>query len=217
VSRPLQRRPASRNIEKIILIACEGSKTEPLYFNSIRQDLRSRTLKIIVIPAQNKTDPSSIIDRVIEERKKLKDDGRWTNRDSAWAVFDGDEHIEKSLESWQNAMIKAQTKQIKLAITNPCFELWYLIHFQDHFAQINRDQLKNLLKKHIPDYNKSLCLYPNPLKPLTEQAIQRAKQMARQTEHNKLDKYSNPCCSDLPELVGSLLELTNSFNSRISS
>lgn len=41
MSRPLQRRPASRNIEKIILIACEGSKTEPLYFKSIRQDLRS--------------------------------------------------------------------------------------------------------------------------------------------------------------------------------
>lgn len=53
-----------------ILIACEGSKTEPIYFNSIRNDLRSPTLEIIVLPPQKKTDPGNIIERLIEERQR---------------------------------------------------------------------------------------------------------------------------------------------------
>ncbi|MEH1863972.1 MAG: RloB family protein [Nostoc sp.] len=208
--RKLNRRPPSRNIAQKILIACEGSKTEPIYFNSIRNELRSSTLDIIVLPHQNKTDPRSIIERLIEERQQRKDNQQWSTEDEAWAVFDGDEHIEKSLENWQSAINRATSQKINLAITNPCFELWYLIHFQDHFAQINRDRLVNLLGKHIPNYDKSMCLYPKPLKSLTEQAIQRAEKMAKEIERNELSEHSNPCCSGLPKLISSLLSLENS-------
>jgi len=210
VPRNLSRRPPSRNIAQKILIACEGSKTEPIYFNSIRNDLRSPTLNIIVLPHQSKTDPRSIIERLIEERQQRKDNQQWSKEDNAWAVFDGDEHIEKSLANWQSAIERAKSKKINLAITNPCFELWYLIHFQDHFAQITRDSLMNLLKKHIADYDKSMCLYPNPLKLLTEQAIQRAEKITKQIERNELDEHSNPCCNGLHKLISSLLNLENS-------
>ncbi|MBE8997629.1 RloB domain-containing protein [Nostoc sp. LEGE 12447] len=208
--RKLNRHAPSRNIAQKILIACEGSKTEPIYFNSIRNELRSSTLDIIVLPHQNKTDPRSIIERLIEERQQRKDNQQWSKEDEAWAVFDGDEHIEKSLENWQSAINRATSQKINLAITNPCFELWYLIHFQDHFAQINRDRLVNLLGKHIPNYDKSMCLYPKPLKSLTEQAIQRAEKMAKQIERNELSEHSNPCCRGLPKLISSLLSLDNS-------
>ncbi|MBG1271506.1 RloB family protein [Nostoc sp. WHI] len=207
--RQLNRRSPSRNIAQKILIACEGSKTEPIYFNSIRNELRSPTLDIIILPHQNKTDPTSIIERLIEERQQRKDNQQWTKEDKAWAVFDGDEHIEKSLANWQSTINRAKSQKINLAITNPCFELWYLIHFQDYFAQITRDRLLNLLKKHIPDYDKSMCLYPKPLKSLTEQAIERADKIAKQIERNELDEYSNPCCSELPKLISSLLSLKN--------
>lgn len=58
--RKLNRRPPSREIAQKILIACEGSKTEPIYFESIRNELRLRTLNIIVL-RQNKTDPRGIV------------------------------------------------------------------------------------------------------------------------------------------------------------
>ncbi len=208
--RKLNRRPSSRNIAQKILIVCEGSKTEPIYFNSIRNDLRSLTLNIIVLPHQNKTDPHSIIERLIKERQQRKDNQQWSKEYEAWAVFDGDEHIEKNLANWQSAIALAKSQKINLAIKNPCFELWYLIHFQDHFAQINRDSLINLLRKHIADYDKSMCLDTNPLKLLTEQAIQRADKIAKQIERNELDKHSNPCCSGLSKLISSLLSLENS-------
>lgn len=139
----------------------------------------------------------------------MKDEKRWSNKDVAWAVFDGDEHIEKSRASWDNAINRAKNQNIQLAITNPCFELWYLIHFQEHLGQINRGKLIKLLEKHIPDYDKSMCLYPKPLKQLTKDAIQCADKIAKQIERNELDEHSNPCCISLPNLISSLLNLEN--------
>jgi hypothetical protein len=206
--RKLNRRPPSREPAQKILIACEGSKTEPLYFESIRNELRLQTLKIIVLH-HNKTDPRGIIERLIEERKKMKKSQEWSDKDSAWAVFDGDEHIEKSSATWQSAIDRAKSQNIQLAITNPCFELWYLIHFQDHYAQVNRDKVVSNLRKHISNYDKSMCLYPEPLKAVTEKAIQRAAKIAEQIQRNELDEHSNPCCSGLPNLVSCLLNLNN--------
>ncbi|TAE58102.1 MAG: RloB domain-containing protein, partial [Nostocales cyanobacterium] len=172
MARKLERSQPSRKITQKILIACEGSKTEPIYFNSIRNDLRSPTLEIIVLPPQKKTDPGNIIERLIAERQQMRNEKRWTTNDAAWAVFDGDEHIERSQENWYKAINRANSQKINLAITNPCFELWYLIHFQDHLSQINRDKLlnllnKNLLNRNLPEYDKSMSLYPKPLKSLT--------------------------------------------------
>ncbi|MCP2730473.1 RloB family protein [Limnofasciculus baicalensis] len=210
MSKNLKRHPPSRNTAKKILIACEGSKTEPDYFESIRQDLRLRTLQIIVLRHQGKTDPRSIIERVIEERQKMKLNQRWTEGDTAWAVFDGDEHIEKSLDHWCGAINRAKSQKIQLAITNPSFELWYLIHFRDQFSQINRHQAIALLKEYIPNYDKSKCFYPKPLKPLTSEAIKRGEKMAGQIQRAGLDEYSNPSCNGLPNLIRLLLNLEKS-------
>lgn len=202
-----KRNPPSRQPARKILIACEGSKTEPDYFKSIRQDLRSSTLEIIILPSQCKTDPWSIIEQAIEKRKEMRTDSRWLQGDTAWAVFDGDEHIEKSIANWRSAIDRAKSQKIQLAITNPYFELWYLIHFQNQFAQINRNRAIALLKDYIPNYDKSKCFYPKPLKPLTDNAIKRAERMAEQIQRDGLDEYSNPCCNGLPNLIRSLLSL----------
>lgn len=55
-----------------------------------------------------------------------------------------------------------------------------------------------------------MCLYPKPLKSLTEQAIQRAEKIAKQIERNELYEHSNPCCSGLAKLISRLLTLENS-------
>lgn len=205
--RKLARQRPSKKIGQKILIACEGSKTEPGYFESIRRELRLTTLQIILVPHRGKTDPRSVVDTAIEKRQEMRREKSWTQGDKAWAIFDGDEHIEQNYENWKGAIDRAKSQDVHLAITNPCFEFWYLIHFRDHFSQINRDRVVTLLKDHIPDYEKSICLYPRPLKDLTTQAIQRAERIAEQIQRDALDEYSNPCCSKLPDLVQSLLNL----------
>jgi hypothetical protein len=51
---------------------------------------------------------------------------------------------------------QARAQRIELAISNPSFELWALLHFQDQTAWIHRDTVRAKLKNHIPGYKKEL-------------------------------------------------------------
>ncbi len=201
------RQPPSRNIAPKILIVCEGSKTEPKYFKSIRQHRRLQTLQVKIIDAAGKTDPRSIVQRAIEERQQIKAENGWEKLDQAWAVFDGDEHIETDPKNWEQAIQTAAKQKINLAITNPCFEFWYLLHYQDALSQMTAATALKKLKQHVPQYDKSSPMYPDPLADRTHQAINRAQKIAAQIQRDRLHEYSNLCCSRLPELIETLLRL----------
>ncbi|AFY73294.1 hypothetical protein Syn7502_01191 [Synechococcus sp. PCC 7502] len=195
-------------VGKKILIACEGKYTEPRYFYAIREDLRLNKELIKVVPHDG-TDPLSIVNALVEARQDAKSERRWSSGDSAWAVMDGDEHITNNPANWYQAIQRAKSQKINLAITNPSIEFWYLIHFQDHFANIQRDKATELLKQHIPAYDKSVCYYFNLLKPNTPNAIARANKLTNLSKGNNLSEYSNPCCSGISRLVQSLFSLGN--------
>ena len=46
---------------------------------------------------------------------------------------------------------------IELAVSNPCFEVWLLLHHVDHKAFVNDGKAAcALLNKHVPGYDKKL-------------------------------------------------------------
>jgi hypothetical protein len=204
MAKSFQRKAPSKPIGNKILIACEGKETEPKYFNAIRKDLRLSTVQVLVLPHDG-TDPLSVVNAVLEARQDAKLEKRWEKEDSAWAVFDGDEHITNNPTNWKQAIQKAESQKINLAITNPSIEFWYLIHFQDHFANIQRGKAKELLKQHIPAYDKSVCYYLDFLKPNTSDAIARSNKLSNLSMFNELSEYVNPCCSGISRLVEALL------------
>lgn len=201
-----KRNAPKKDVAKKILIACEGKYTEPEYFKAIRQDLRLTTVKIIILPHDG-TDPLSVVNKVLEEKQDRKRDRTWLEEDSAWAVFDGDEHIQRDPNNWHQAIQKAKKENIQLAITNPSIELWYLIHFQDHAASISQDKARERLNKHLPNYDKARCYYQEKLKGLTQDAIARANKLDKLARRNNLPEHSNPCCSGISKLVEMLLKL----------
>ena len=201
-----KRNVPKKEVAKKILIACEGKYTEPLYLKAIKQDLRLSTVKITILPHDG-TDPLSVVNKVLDKRQEVKREGTWEKEDLAWAVFDGDEHIQKDPNNWHQAIQKAKKENIRLAITNPSIEFWYLIHFQEHSSNISQDKAKNHLKQHIPNYDKSGCYYPEPLKKFNQEAIARAKKLDDLANQNKLPEHSNPCCSGISQLVEMLLKL----------
>ncbi len=206
MAKSFQRKASTKSVGKKILIACEGKKTESKYFNAIRTDLNLPKERINVVPHEH-TDPLGIVQIVCNARENLKFEKRWGKEDLAWAVFDGDEHIENNPTNWHQAIQKAKSQNINLAITNPNIEFWYLIHFQDHFANIQRDKAEELLKQYIPNYDKSVCYYLNFLKPNTLGAIARSDKLSEFSRLNQLSEHSNPCCSGLSSLVRILLNL----------
>lgn len=203
--RPFQRPRNPRAVGKQIIIVCEGKKTERGYFEEIRKSLRLPTLRIHVVHP-DATDPRSIVRAAIDYRQERKSERSWTAGDRAWAVFDGDEHRLENPANWNDAIQIAASKDIKLAVSNPSFELWYLLHYREHVGPLTRQDALRLLREHIENYQKADRLWPVPLQPLTAEAISRAKRIAERATADGLPPHTNPC-TGVCDLVESLLAL----------
>ena len=88
--------------------------------------------------------------------------------DSVWAVFDVDDHPHVPA-----AIELARDNAINLAISNPAFELWLLLHFRDQPGMQGRAAVRRLLDTYVKDYDKSVN-YRN-YEDGYEDAVKRAK------------------------------------------
>lgn len=205
---PFQRPTRHRTTGPKFLVACKGDG-EKAYLEAIRQSLRLSDRQIIVRNEKG-TDPLSVIRSVIEHRTELKKEGRWlAKKDRVWAAFDGDEHRDNDAENWYQALDLAQAQRIKLALTNPSLELWYLLHFQDQQSYIHRDKAVEELRKHVPQYMK-----PLPLRSATpeerQDAIQRAARLDQRNREMGRPFHNNPS-SGMGKLIELLLKLDKSL------
>jgi hypothetical protein len=146
------RRPQREIRKQRFLIVCEGEVTEPEYFEDTRHLLRL-LVDLEIIPGG---DPKRLVERAVEKKnesaasaRKRSDD--YLRYDQVWCVFDVDEH-----GRLRDALQQARDNEISVAVSNPCFELWALLHFQDQNAYIERDKVRELCKKHMPGYRKQL-------------------------------------------------------------
>ena len=87
----LGRRKPFRVPNKLLLIVCEGRRTEPNYFHSIRQEKRLSIAHIEIVPGNIcGTDPDNIVRYAIKEQKRRRKDEMF---DEVWCVFDRDDHL----------------------------------------------------------------------------------------------------------------------------
>jgi hypothetical protein len=70
---------------------------------------------------------------------------------------------------------QARDNGIELAISNPCFELWALLHFRDQCKHIERGPLHHACGQYMPGYDKRLPT--KILHPLLETALRRARDL----------------------------------------
>jgi hypothetical protein len=181
----LRRRAPFRDPLPRVLIVCEGTKTEPGYFDDLRRSYRT-VLEIEISPGGV---PGTLVQRAVEMKKDAvrlaksqRDDH--LRFDEIWCVFDIDDHPNVTA-----AQQRARDNGIDLAISNPCFELWILLHFQDWRAHIARQVLRGLCRRHLPGYVKDVPA--DILSPLCELAERRAYELDRwQADQGR--QYANP-------------------------
>jgi hypothetical protein len=139
-------------------ILCEGEKTEPNYLSSYIEAYcqANRRLQVIKIEKTKANTPVTLVNAAIKEKGKVPDG------DVFWVVYDRESQQKHSDKLHADAYEKAQQKDIKLAISNVCFELWLLLHFQDSAAPYSSydDLIKNsplraeCKKRDLADYAK---------------------------------------------------------------
>ena len=116
--------------------------------------------------------------------------------DEVWCVFDSDNSTNDSI---QRAMKSAGDK-IKICLSNPCFELWYLIHFDYFDKKISTKDLLSKLETHLKNYDKTKD-YFDTLFSKRDAAIKNAKKLNAKhektgTERNGFD-YRPALCKKI--------------------
>jgi hypothetical protein len=173
----LKRRRPRREPRPRILIVCEGRRTEPKYFDALRIKFRA-VVEVTVEPAG--PTPKPLVERAVKMKEEAERDARaqrdsFLQYDEVWCVFDIDQH-----PYLPDARQHAQANGISLAISNPCFELCALLHFQEQSGFLNGRTARARLKKHLPRYDKVLPF--ESLDPHYLIAVTRAQHLDRRCE-----------------------------------
>ncbi|MGA9486343.1 MAG: RloB family protein [Methylocella sp.] len=131
---------------------CEGKNTEPDYFHALKKLFGGVLIDIEPVGG----DPKAVVDSAIScaESRGLCKGGQRRKRnsfellDEVWAVFDKDVHAH-----FQQAIQRCCEKSIGVARSNPCFEVWLILHFQEFERPDDRHAVQKLLKTICPQYD----------------------------------------------------------------
>lgn len=187
----LRRRAGTRAPKKRVLVVCEGEKTEPQYLRHVNGRAREALIELEIVDERS-TSPKRIVERGCQMRRDAERARRRTKDPNAaieevWCVFDVDEHA-----NIREAKLQAQDNGVNVAISNPSIEIWFALHFVDCFAWTHRDAAKELVLKHIPDYDKKF-LSIDPLLGRYEVARDRAQRLEAKHEGDETQfPHDNP-------------------------
>lgn len=167
----------------------EGECTEPQYIVGYEQLVRNASVYIEV--ARERGEPKKVVEIAkaqkgwaAAEAKRRGDP--WLDFDEVWCVFDRDSH-----ERFDEAIQMARDNGFHLAVSNPCIELWLLLHFRDSPGAREREDLHRMLRKRLlPGYDKHLdfALFEDHV----ETACTRARRLDQQAEARGDPPYGNP-------------------------
>lgn len=196
-----KRTPGKRDPVRVIRVLTEGAVTEPCYL----AEWNRRNRDIHIDFAGYGMDPLSLVRRAREHQKHNRQSGtgpRKTKFDEIWCVFDVDEHANLC-----QALLEARQNGIKITLSNPCFELWPVLHHEDQTAPIHRHDIQKRAEDlGIIKSKDSKHLVAGQLTHHLNEytaAKRRAQALTQRHTDNESDPISNPS-SDVWKLVEKL-------------
>lgn len=214
----LHRREAQKSPYEVILIVCEGEKTETNYFKGLREKLRLNRANIQIAEDVHGSAPRNIVDFAIAKHDNSTKEDKF---DHIYCVIDRDKHTTfneaiRRIDA-KNEQQLANTREDKTTFhaifSVPCFEVWILLHHEYTTIEFcaaarasNCDMVIRKLKTVDKSYKKGDTDIFIKIENKTTTAIANAK---------RLEQHHNGICTEYPpnpstkvhELVEKLLQI----------
>jgi len=185
-SKSLRRKKAKRDPYDKVLIVCEGEKTEPNYLKEMVAHFRLNTANVEVTGDCNSS-PISVYNYALSEQQKatkVKDP-----YDQVFCVFDKDNH-----STYGQAKQLAVENNMTPIFSVPCFEFWFLLHYEytvAPFSAVGNSSICNevikKLKNYYPGYEKGEEGAFHALSEHLERAIFHARKVLEEQTRNQSD------------------------------
>lgn len=124
--RPLARRSRGARDDRLFVIATEDTYAPRQYFHAFKLS----RVKVHVVPTEDGcSSAAAVLSRLKAEHEKAKRLGDLQDEDQFWMVCDTDHYCQGAhLRSFANALKEARDAAFRVVVSNPCFELWLLLH-----------------------------------------------------------------------------------------
>ena len=113
---------------RLVIIATEGTDTERIYFEAVKANLCSSNVHMEVL---KRTDGNSSPENVYRQLQSFKREYNIADDDELWVVVDRDKQTWKEKMLSEIALYCHQDNNLRFCVSNPCFELWLLLHLED--------------------------------------------------------------------------------------
>lgn len=188
-----------RDSRRFIVLVVEGERTEPDYFQMIERKF-SDLVKLEIVPPIKGSAPNHLLASALKKKNDYERSA--AQPDSFWLVNDTDAH-----SNLHQTVKEAENSGIKVAISNPCFELWLFLHLGEvliengsvKFCDLDGNELmqvligkksdrglakkmKNISKNGVRFLPSSYAIYENKI----EDAVSRAKKNLKKVEKDNL-------------------------------
>ena len=123
----LKRRVATREPKRTFLVLCEGKRTEPDYLEALKVLKEVKVVAEVDVridPTYAGYAPLALVQAAVNAKQGNDE------LDEVWRLFDveaPDPH-----PKLDQACALAHANEIRTAISNPCFEIWLVLHFKPH-------------------------------------------------------------------------------------
>lgn len=140
-------------------------------------------VRVSCLKGKHDSSPLQLLKRMTHhlEREGLK------STDEAWLVVDKDQWTSEQLTQLHQWSL--QRKNYGFALSNPKFEYWLLLHFEDGAAVASSRDCSERLTRWIPEYDKGI-----DSRKISQVQIENAICRAKKRDH--------PPCEDWPRTVG---------------
>jgi hypothetical protein len=161
------RRALGRAERRSFLIVIGAERTETDYLNGLRQHFATVRMRFVEKPAA----PDQLVEYT-------RDNFVLSDFDEVWCVTDVDS-FEREGGKVTAALALAGKAGIKMAVSDPCFEVWLLLHHEDCSAHCaNCGEVERKLRKRLPDYDKARLRFRDYAGGLAR-AVERARALER--------------------------------------
>ncbi|OHD23256.1 MAG: hypothetical protein A2Y38_24280 [Spirochaetes bacterium GWB1_59_5] len=198
----------------LFIIACEGEKTERFYFESwfvCLRDSRQVSARSCIIAPHTHTNPTG----VLADLQSYQDDGiTFKDFDQRWIVIDRDAERTNggghTLEDFNTALQQSASSKppVKVAWSNPCFELWYLLHFRYQNSGTDRDLIITQLSTELGfRYDKRASSMFDLTRAKLGDAMRNAKRLYSSFQSQGISPDQSNPCTTVYQLVEELQNL----------
>lgn len=143
-----RRKKNTREQERRFLIYVEGENTERIYLQGLRRELRRHPITVKLGPKHG--EPKGLVRAARKHAQRVAGDPAEVF-DEVWCVMDVE--APQQAPGLEEALAEARKWGIRCALSNPCFELWLILHFQDQAGHLTSAQAQTRLAGLLPGYS----------------------------------------------------------------